>query len=195
MKNYDQNFATLGVDYKTHKNKNRVEDDFYATDPNAINSLLQYEDFNHNIWECACGNGFLSQRLKDFGYNVFSSDIVNRGYEDTNIQNFLQANKKENYDIITNPPYTHANEFVLKAIELADRKVAMFLKIQFLETQKRYNNIFIKYPPSKVYIFSKRIRCFKNGNYNNENSAVCYCWYIWDNQYKGDSILKWIPPK
>ena len=71
----------------------RIEHDFYSTDPKAIDYLLKYEKFNPNIWECACGNGNLTRKLEEYGYNVISSDIVDRGYEDTIIQDFLKLDE------------------------------------------------------------------------------------------------------
>lgn len=67
----------------------------------------------------------------------------------------------------------------------------MFLKIQTLEGQKRYDEIFSKYPPRTIYVFIKRIECAKNGIFIN-SSAVCYAWYVWEKGYKGDTIVKWI---
>lgn len=193
--NHDKTFPTLGVDYGTHGNENREDNDFYATDPNAIDSLLMFEEFNHNIWECACGNGVLSERLKKYGYNVTSSDIINRGYSKTILKDFLTTEKPVNCDIITNPPYKYAKEFVLKAHQLTNGKVAMFLKIQFLETQGRYEEVFKNIPPSRVYVFSKRMKCYPNGDDNKESSAICYCWYVWDKTYIGEPIIRWIPPE
>ena len=39
------------------------------------------EDFFPFVWECACGGGHLSEVLKTRGYDVKSSDIIDRGYE------------------------------------------------------------------------------------------------------------------
>lgn len=61
-------------------NKNREKNDFYATDPKALELLLDIEEFNPNVWECACGKGHLSEVLKKYGYNVRSTDLVDRGY-------------------------------------------------------------------------------------------------------------------
>ena len=69
----------------------------------------------------------------------------------------------------------------------------MFLKIQFLETIKRYEHIFKKIPPKNVYIFVKRMPCYKNDNRQQKQSAVCYTWIIWDKEYTGDTIIRWIP--
>lgn len=69
-------FTPLGVRSK----KSRATNDYYSTDPTAIDYLLKYESFDKNIWECACGNGNLSKRLENYGYNVLSTDLVYRGF-------------------------------------------------------------------------------------------------------------------
>ena len=71
-------FRIIGA--SNHSDYDRVNHDFYSTDPKAINYLLKYEKFDKNIWECACGNGNLSKRLEKFGYNVMSTDLVYRGF-------------------------------------------------------------------------------------------------------------------
>lgn len=116
-------FKIIGA--SNHTNESRVEHDFYATDPIAIKYLLEHETFSENIWECACGTGNLSLELERYGYNVTSTDLVYRGFGGGQID-FLKCNKEFDGDIITNPPYKYATEFVLKALELSKRKVAMF---------------------------------------------------------------------
>lgn len=71
----------------------REKDDFYSTDPKAIDYLLKYESFNTQIWECACGNDNLTYKLEEYGYDVTSSDIIDRGYPNTIIQDFLTSDK------------------------------------------------------------------------------------------------------
>ena len=105
---------------------------------------------------------------------------------------FLKCTKPFNGDIITNPPYKYALEFVLKALELSDRKVAMFLKIQFLESKKRYDKLFSLYPPNRIYVFVKRIFCYKNDNRNYKSSAICYAWFVWDKKCSDECVVKWI---
>lgn len=186
-------FKMMGA--SNHCDKEREINDFYATDPKSIDMLLQHETFSNNIWECACGQGHLSERLRQYSYNVFATDIVNRGGVCDKIVDFLSFDEKEQFngDIITNPPYKYCTEFILKALSLIPKgnKVATFLKIQTLEGQKRYDEIFSKYPPRTIYVFIKRIECAKNGIFIN-SSAVCYAWYVWEKGYKGDTIVKWI---
>ena len=139
------------------------------------------------------GGGHLANVLSDAGYDVVGSDIVDRGYPGTYIIDFL-ATKKNNRDIITNPPYKYAKEFVEHALEISGdgTKVAMFLKITFLEGQAR-KELFAKYPPKTVYVFSKRIVCAKNGDFDAAgSSAVAYGWFIWEKGYTGNPIIRWI---
>lgn len=120
-----------------HSDKERQNEDYYATDPRAVEELLKKEKFEHTIWENACGGCHITKVLKENGYSVFSSDLINRKDENQDdVIDFLKFNKKKpNTDIITNPPYKFAKEFVEHSLELIDVgcKVAMFLKLTFLE--------------------------------------------------------------
>lgn len=187
-------YITLGA--SNHTDKERQNEDFYATDPIAAKLLLEVEEFSKNIWECACGQKHLSNVFENEGFNVRSSDIVDRcGNE---VYDFLSSdNTFWDGDVITNPPYKLAKEFIEKAIDIIPegRKVAMFLKIQFLEGKER-KKLFQKYPPKVIYVSSSRILCAKNAEFEamkaGGGSAVAYAWYIWEKGYNGDTILKWV---
>ena len=143
--------------------------------------------------------GSSRSRMKYLGKEVLSTDIIDRTNGLINEKvDFLNYNKLKSLhigtDIITNPPYKFATECVEKAIDLISdgHKVAMFLKIQFLEGQNR-RKLFDKYPPKIVAVFSKRIKCAINGDFENiGSSASCYAWFIWEKGYKGETIIKWI---
>lgn len=70
--------AIIGA--RNYATEEREENDYYATEPLATEFLLQLETFSPYIWECACGGGHISEVLKQHGYFVYSSDLVNRGY-------------------------------------------------------------------------------------------------------------------
>lgn len=185
-------FATLGA--SSHSLGERQVDDYYATEPSAIDDLFNVEEFNQVIYEPACGQGHLSIRMKELGKTVYSSDLVNRGYMEGEEEpsDFLKTTELISCDIITNPPYSLAEEFCRKAIELTDNKVAMFLKLTFLEGQKR-KKFFEEFPPKVVYVYSKRKNCAKNGDFHlYKSSAVAYAWYVWEKGYKGETTIKWI---
>ena len=63
----------------------------------------------------------------------------------------------------------------------------MFLKIQFLESQKRWLKLFKDFPPSTIYVFVKRISCYRNDDRSIKGSAVCYAWFVWDKEYDGET--------
>lgn len=90
------------------------------------------------MWEVACGEGHLSERLKEYGHEVYSTDLIDRGYGVGGID-FLECPVKWDGDILTNPPYKFAQQFVEHSLELINdgSKVFMFLKLQFLEGKAR----------------------------------------------------------
>ena len=70
--------STVFRELATNPKEQREELDYYATDPKTAELLLSVEKSNNNIWECAGGEKHLSKVFENHGYNVRSSDIVNR---------------------------------------------------------------------------------------------------------------------
>lgn len=140
-------FTTLGS--SNHVTDEREQFDYYATDPRAVEMLLQMEAFAPVIWEPACGEGHISKVLAAHGYEVISTDLIYRGFGDPEPLNFLEETLDGfEGDIITNPPYSVGLQFVERALESVrpGGKVAMFLKVQFLEGKRR-GEFFKKSPP------------------------------------------------
>ena len=86
-------WKTLGA--SNHTDQEREQDDFYATDPDAVDKLLTVESPSKQIWECAAGAGHLVERLKEYGYDVYATDLKERGYTLGAVQDFLKAEKAE----------------------------------------------------------------------------------------------------
>lgn len=195
-KNSHKVFVTLGA--SNHSELEREEFDYYATEPKAMELLLNEEKFSESVWECAVGGGHLADVLKENGYKVICSDIVDRGYPNTEIKNFLDCSLTNvDADIITNPPYSLATEFVEKAMEVVGEghKVAMFLRLAFLEGKKR-KELFKKYPPKYVYVASGRLQCARNGEFDKykkgSGTALAHAWFVWEKGFKGETIVRWI---
>lgn len=171
----------------------REENDFYATEPKAVNLLLEKETFNENIWEPCCGQGHISKVLEENNYNVKSTDLIDRGYGEGGVD-FLQITEKWHGDIITNPPYKNAIKFVKHGLDLIDNgnKLAVFLKLQFLEGAER-RKFYDLNPPKYIYVASKRLNCAKNGDFEKyTSSAVAYAWFVWEKGFKGEPTIRWI---
>ena len=81
--------------------------------------------------------GHLSKRMIELGKKVHSTDLINRGYGIGGVD-FLKATENPYEAVITNPPYKIALEFIEKALDISDEgtKIAMFLKLTFLEGKK-----------------------------------------------------------
>uniref|UniRef100_UPI00402627AE hypothetical protein n=1 Tax=Alloprevotella sp. TaxID=1872471 RepID=UPI00402627AE len=129
-------FKTLGA--SNHKDGERQREDYYATEPKATEWLCQLEQFAGRILEPSCGEGHISEVLKTAGYEVVSRDLIDRGYGE--VADFLAIdNLAWDGNIVTNPPYRYAQEFVEKALSIIPegKKVAMFLKLTFLEGKAR----------------------------------------------------------
>ncbi len=194
-------FSCLGA--SNHTDHEREVNDYYATDPKAAELLLEVELDLENIWECACGEGHLAKVFDKANKLGLATDKVYRGYGNLNPIDFLTWDDCWNGDIVTNPPYKFAKEFVEKALEVVteNKKVCMFLKVQFLEGKER-KSFFKKYPPKTVYVSSSRIPCALNGEFEvwDEKkqkkipvaSAVAYAWFVWEKGYKGKPTIEWI---
>lgn len=183
-------FKTIGA--SNHTDHERQREDYYATEPRATELLCQLVQFDGSILEPSCGEGHISEELKKAGYDVVSRDLVDRGYGE--VADFLAIDNLEwNGNIVTNPPYKYAQEFVEKALQIIPegKKVCMFLKLTFLEGKAR-KQLFRVSPPKIVYVASGRIKCAMNGDFDSiGSSATAYAWFVWEKGFKGDPIIKW----
>ena len=168
--------------------------DFYATEPKAVELLLEKESFTDTVWEPAVGQGHIANVLKANNHDVICHDLVDRGYPDTLEQSIFDYTNVNTIDVITNPPYKIAREFIQHIIEHSANgvRIAMFLKLTFLESQSR-RDFFGKYPPKTIYVSSGRLNCARSGEFEKyKSSAVAYAWFVWEVGYKGKPFIEWI---
>ena len=185
----------LGV----NNNTERHQEDFYATNPKALEIFLDklQKDgiaLNKNVWECACGMGHLSEVLDRNGFIVRSTDLVHRWEYSDDVLDFLEETETWKGDILTNPPFKLAEKFLEKGMELLEdgNRLYLFLKIQFLEGQKR-KELFKKFPPRFVYCYSARQQCARDADFEKYTATTqFYAWYVWEKGWNGSTILRWI---
>ena len=171
--------------------RERADNDYYPTPPEATHALLQREKFEGLIWEPACGDGAISTILEDYGYEVLSTDLIDRGYGKGGID-FLTSDLTAP-NIITNPPFSIAEAFLKHSLNQTTGKVAFLCKLQFLEGAKR-KIIFENSPLKTVYVFSKRIKFHANGDTTKKtnSSMLCFAWFVFEHGYEGEPSLSWI---
>lgn len=194
--------------------RERVEEDYYATPPEATRVLLDAFGINNckTFLEPACGEGHISKELERWygklGYSIgteiiiTSSDLIYRGYGKGSID-FLTLGSiglQKKWDcIITNPPFKLAQEFIEKALQLSNKYVIMFAKIQLLEGIAR-KKLFDKYPPKYIYVFTDRVNPLRNGSPFDEKgkpwaSTMCFAWFVWEIGFEGEPRIRWLNSK
>lgn len=171
-------------------NGERDYNDYYPTPGWTVKELLRRQSFTGGIYEPACGEGNISKALLEAGFEVYSSDIIRRGYGEQ--LDFLST-KFECDNIITNPPYKLALDFVLHSKNLARHKIAMFLRTAWLEGKSRYEMFQDKkFPLKTVYQFSQRVSLYKGGVEMKNSGMIAYAWFVWDKAYSGKPTIEWI---
>ena len=176
--------------------------DYFPTPPHATHKLIRILTSNHKLHKMTClepaaGGGHMAEVLNLYFRFVKCSDIQDPSNKGWGGHDFLlDHHEPESYDwVITNPPFKLAEEFCLKSFSAAKTGVAMLCRLQFLEGLSRHKKLFSTMPPSKVYVFSRRInmveeRLWEKGD---DTSATCYAWFVWEKESnKPETKLFWI---
>ena len=179
-----------GKAYANKKKKiNRPEGDFYPTPKSllwVISDVIKQEfPISQTILEPASGNGAISNELKAMGYQVIENDLFNNGVD------YLQTQFTNNY-IITNPPFSLWDEFVVKAKQ-ESKKVLMIGRLNYFGTNSRFtsgvwNNL------KSVYCFNRYIdyRTPERNDGMFNVGAMATAWFLWDSEYTGNPQLHFV---
>jgi len=185
-----------GSGNKECRNKN----DFYATPLNATISFLEtfhnkIGRFSQNILEPSCGDGAISNVLQNYNYNVYSTDLVDRGFYSENCgqdydflsQNYINKIPIKDFDIITNPPFNILTDYVIKAKQIAHHRVAIFARLQILEGVSRYEKLYCdkEFPLAYVFQYVRRVTC-------NGTGLIAFAWFVFEKGYSDQPQIFWI---
>lgn len=186
--------------------RGRVTNDYYATPFHATEAILDKlsdYDLGDNILEPAAGEGHIVKVLTERfpNKNIIANDLEWRnsrfGFNIQGDVDFLTYEPEcEINTVITNPPFSLAQHFIEKGLQIAKKYVIILAKIQLLEGEKR-KLFFENNPPHYIYVFSKRCSTLRNGEEIDENgkkitTVLCLAWYVWEVGYKGETIVRWI---
>jgi methylase of polypeptide subunit release factors len=175
--------------------------DYFPTPPWATRALVEHvfevlhvDPSRHSAGEPACGEGHIAEVLAEYFAEVSCSDIHPYGYSHK-VADFLDQAFEMSVDwIITNPPFGDEGEaFLHKSLELAEDGVALFMRVQWLDTIGRYERVFRDNPPTLIAFFAERVNLCK-GRWDPEGStATAYMWLVWKHGAKPRAPF-WIPP-
>jgi hypothetical protein len=173
--------------------------DDFPTPPWATRALMEHviadprTISNMVCLEPACGAGHMGKVLKEYFREVECSDAYPYGYGD--IRDFLTSYKGHKVDwVITNPPFRLAEQFVLHALTIADKGVAILARTVFLESVGRYAGIFRETPPTKFAQFTERVPMVRGRLDGKATTATGYAWLVWEKGATGLPRLMWVPP-
>lgn len=182
----------------------KAENDFYATDPKTVDLFMKkalqdglFSDLQEQIiWECACGNGNIAKKMKQYfpESHIRATDLVYRGYGEGNID-FLTETRKAKM-IITNPPFSLMNDFIKQGLKLSDKYLVLFAKIQTLEGVDR-RKIVENSPLKYVYVHTTRQATWKNGEALDPKgkkwaTTMFLAWFIWDKTYTDEPVIRFL---
>lgn len=173
-------------------------DDLYETPAEAVHALLEAEKLPEAIWEPACGPGAIVKVLRAAGHRVYATDLVDYGLEDSESAiDFLMERQAPGFyigAIVTNPPFKLANEFVVNALHMGIPKVAMLLRLGFIESERR-SPILDGGLLARVHVFRNRLPMMHRAGRGTQaaktnSSAMAFAWYVWELGHKGPTEIR-----
>lgn len=167
----------------------RPEEDFYPTPAAVTKALLDVESFGLDIWEPACGDGAICSVLEASGHKVTASDLIDRGYGKTGV-NYFEINSAPCRQMITNPPFILAEDWVKHAKALKIEKFALLVKLAFLEGVER-SRLLQETGLSRVWVFKRRVTFTRNGEEQRGTGMIAFAWFVWD-KHGGPPTVGWI---
>jgi hypothetical protein len=156
---------------------------------------MKIEKLPKAICDPCVGDGAILKVLASAGHAVMGMDIVDRGWPGTVICDYLIAPGPFDANVITNPPYRLAFEFLQKAIADGCPFIAFLLRTNFLESQKR-KPFFEQHPPTRIWISSARLPMMNRGDWigRTSSSNTSYAWFVYDTLDASPGprpVLKW----
>lgn len=212
MSKYDKTGGYAGYN---KNNQEREPLDYYATPPEEVaNGILTIKPWDLNntknisILEPSAGGGHMMKGIRDSGFEggIIGTDIARHPKIELQFGDVILANEiydfcsaqypyKNGIDyVVMNPPFSLTIPFVNHALDIAKKGVLMINRLQFIETQKRYELVLKDNPPNEVWQYVDRIYMPKAGDFSiKETSSQAYAWFYWDKtkEYNGTNLY-WI---
>jgi hypothetical protein len=176
-----------------HRLRDRA-DDLYETPPVATRALLRAEKLPTRIWEPAGGRGAIVDVLREAGYHIVATDLVDYGTpgQESGIDFLMEPRAPEGVEaIVTNPPFKLAADFVRRGLDLVP-KLYLLVRLQFLAAESRAD--ILGGGLRAVHVFRRRLPMMHRDKWTGSraSSAIDHAWMCWDREYTGAATLNWI---
>lgn len=161
----------------------RQPSDNYTTPAWVVDLLFQNEEFEGSIWEPAPGEGAMVEAILRHSPDVYFTK-----------DNFLEINQDAK-NIITNPPFSVAEDFCHQALKNTQRKrgkVAMLLPTYFDNGKAPLRKSLFTLLPFKIkYVLTERIR-WTNLEQKKNGPSTNHAWYVWDWNLSEEPKIWWL---
>lgn len=174
--------------------------DWFATPPWASRAgarlVLSIDPSAKAVWEPACGDGIMSECLREFFAEVQSSDLESSYVEGLSHDFLLERMPSWAFVpdwIITNPPFEHAQSFVRIGLRCVKTGVAVLCRMAFLESVDRADLHFGSVKLHAMAPFSERVP-MQLGPWNPKcSTATAYAWFVYLREPKPNKWPSIIP--
>lgn len=174
-----------GKNFSCNNTGKRHKSDFYQTPYCLTDLLLTKEELVGNVLEPACGYKAIVDRLP------YCTEFYDKEYD------FFSEHRHNYFDtIITNPPFSLAKEFIIKAKEIAKEKIMFLLPLSYLHGVERYRDIWQDkhFPLRSVYVFTRYPMLEETIRQDGKHKTgmMVYAWFVWDKHYFGKPQIEWL---
>lgn len=182
----------------------RQADDLYPTPAWVTEVLCGAVRLRGRVWEPAAGRGDMANVLRDAGYDVLCSDIsgdrlgcdgcIEQDFLSMSVQAIAPGKFGETFSIVSNPPYSHAQEFIRQALALTEPvggMVVMLLRNEFDCAIKR-RDLWSRPSFREKIVLTRRPMWFaQSTNHPRHNFSLA----IWDHAHQGPPTIRWLPER
>jgi len=185
----------MGKNFSCNNLGQRKKSDFYETPYSLTEQFLQVFPWLNvkTVLEPAAGDGAITKVVERFALGSVEAydPMTHEGYD------FLSHSFDKKYDlVITNPPFSLAEQFIKKAKAVSKRYVAFLLPLSYLHGKGRYDRVYtdLTFPLREVLVFTRYPMLGEplreDGKYH--TGMMVYAWYLWDKEYEGKPTISWL---
>lgn len=173
--------------------------DWYVEPLECSAALFALEHFEGSVWDPACGLGRIVAQARAAGLYAVGSDIVRRSPLCDAESDFLNRSYEPSFhNIVMNPPFSLAEEFVREAIRIVPigGKVAVILPLVWVSGFSSKRDWLPSSPLRTLYPISPRPSMppgkVIEAGIKPGNGTKDFAWLVWQNGYSGEASVRFL---